>query len=85
MLGKLEPHLNAGKPAITLELTPEEKAIARGFYLLTDKPTIFAANVKEGDLATADSNPLRQARCANMPGRTSPARRWSSARKLKAT
>ena len=56
VLGKLEPHLNAGKPAILLHLTNEEKAIARGFYLLTDKPTIFAANVKEGDLAAADSN-----------------------------
>ena len=31
--------------------------MARGFFLLTDKPTIFAANVKESDLATADSNP----------------------------
>jgi ribosome-binding ATPase len=57
VLHKLEPHLNAGKPAITLDLTPEDKVIARGFYLLTDKPTIFAANVKESDLATADSNP----------------------------
>ncbi len=56
VLVKLEPHLNAGKPAITLELTPEDKVISRGFYLLTDKPTIFAANVKESDLATADSN-----------------------------
>jgi GTP-binding protein YchF len=57
VLTKLEPHLNAGKPAILFQLTNEEKAIAKGFYLLTDKPTIFAANVKEGDLATADSNP----------------------------
>jgi GTP-binding protein YchF len=57
VLGKLEPHLNASKPAITLTLTPEEKTIARGFYLLTDKPTIFAANVKESELGTADSNP----------------------------
>jgi GTP-binding protein YchF len=57
VLARLEPHLNAGKPAITLELSPEEKEIARGFFLLTDKPTIFAANVKESDLATADSNP----------------------------
>jgi GTP-binding protein YchF len=57
VLKKIEPHLNDGKPAITLELTPEEKIIARGFYLLTDKPTIFAANVKESDLATADTNP----------------------------
>jgi ribosome-binding ATPase len=54
---KLEAHLNEGKPAITLQLTPEEKVISRGFYLMTDKPTIFAANVKETDLATADTNP----------------------------
>jgi ribosome-binding ATPase YchF (GTP1/OBG family) len=26
-------------------LTPEEKAVARGFFLLTSKPTIFACNV----------------------------------------
>jgi GTP-binding protein YchF len=57
VLKKLEPHLDAGKPAITLELTPEEKAVSRLFWLMTDKPTIFACNVKEGDLATADTNP----------------------------
>jgi ribosome-binding ATPase len=57
VLDVLVPHLNAGKPAITLKLTPDQKAIAKGFFLLTDKPTIFAANVKESDLATADSNP----------------------------
>jgi GTP-binding protein YchF len=57
VLKKIEPHLDAGKPAITLELTPEERAIAKGFYLMTSKPTIFAANVKETDLATAESNP----------------------------
>ena len=57
VLKKLEPHLDAGKPAFTLALTPEEKIISRSFFLLTDKPTIFAANVKESDLATADSNP----------------------------
>jgi GTP-binding protein YchF len=57
VLKKLEPHLNAGKPALTLALAPEEKQISKGFFLLTDKPTIFAANVKESDLATADNNP----------------------------
>jgi GTP-binding protein YchF len=60
VLALLVPHLNAGKPAITLKLTSEQKAITRGFFLLTDKPTIFAANVKENDLATADSNPYVQ-------------------------
>ena len=58
VLKKIEPHLNAGKPALTLELTPEEKAISRLFWLMTDKPTIFACNVKESDLATADQNPF---------------------------
>ena len=57
VLRKLQPHLDAGKPADTLSLTPEERAIAKGFFLLTDKPTIFAANVKEADLANADANP----------------------------
>ncbi|HTJ00156.1 MAG TPA: redox-regulated ATPase YchF [Dongiaceae bacterium] len=56
VLAKLEPHLDSGKPALTLELTPEEKAISRLFWLMTDKPTIFACNVKESDLAQADSN-----------------------------
>jgi GTP-binding protein YchF len=53
---KLENHLNTGKTAVTLDLTPEEKALAKGFFLLTNKPTLFACNVAEGDLATADTN-----------------------------
>lgn len=57
-LEKLQSHLNAGRPAITLELSPEEKKIARGFYLLTHKPTLFAANVKEEDLARSDAHPF---------------------------
>ena len=31
--------------------------VAKGFFLLTDKPTIFAANVKENELAAAGTNP----------------------------
>ena len=58
VLKKIEPHLDAGRPALLLALTPEEKVISKGFYLMTDKPTIFAANVKEGDLAGADTNPF---------------------------
>jgi len=59
LLEKLGAHLNTGKPANTLglPLAPEEKAIVRGFFLLTDKPTIFAANVKEAELAGAEANP----------------------------
>jgi len=51
VIEKLLPHLDAGKPAITAPLTPEEKIIVRGFFLLTSKPTIFASNVAESDLA----------------------------------
>ncbi len=57
VLQKIEPHLDANKPALTLELSKEEQAVAKNFFLLTDKPTIFAANVKETDLASAASNP----------------------------
>ena len=59
LLEKIGAHLNTGKPANTLglPLAPDEKLIVRGFFLLTDKPTIFAANVKEGDLAAADNHP----------------------------
>jgi ribosome-binding ATPase len=58
LLDKFEAHLNQGKPANTLAipLGPDEKLIAKGFFLLTDKPTIFAANLKETELASADSN-----------------------------
>ncbi len=56
VLAKIEPVLDGGKPALTVSLTPEEKVIAKPFFLMTDKPTIFACNVKESDLATADSN-----------------------------
>jgi len=56
VLAKFEPVLDAGKLALSVQLTPEEKVISRTFWLLTDKPTIFACNVKESDLATAESN-----------------------------
>jgi len=58
VLAKFETALDAGKLALSVQLTPEEKAIAKGFYLLTDKPTIFACNVKENELAGADTNPF---------------------------
>ena len=57
VLLKIENALDAGKPALTVEQTPEERAISAQFFLLSDKPTIFACNVKESELAGADSNP----------------------------
>lgn len=57
VIDKLLPHLDAGKPAITLDLSPEEKEIARDFFLLSSKPTLFACNVAESDLGDAAQNP----------------------------
>lgn len=57
VLDKLEPHLNAGHPALTLNLAREEWDLARPCCLLTTRPTIFAANVKEADLPRLDQNP----------------------------
>lgn len=51
VIEKLLPHLDQGKPALTLELSDEEKRVAKEFFLLTNKPTIFACNVSEADLA----------------------------------
>jgi GTP-binding protein YchF len=58
VLDKLEAHLNAGKTANTAGLCKEEHELVRLCPLLTDKPTIFAANVKEGQLAAAAGDPL---------------------------
>jgi len=59
LLQQYQAHLNTGKPANTfaVPLSPEEKQMARGFFLLSDKPVVFAANLKEGELAGAESNP----------------------------
>jgi GTP-binding protein YchF len=57
VLARLDVALNEGKPALTVPLSAEERALSLPLFLLTDKPTIFACNVKEGDLATADTNP----------------------------
>ena len=61
LLQKLEPHLNSGKTANTLPATDDEKALMKLFQLLTAKPVLFACNVAESDLATAEQNPFVQA------------------------
>ena len=60
VLRKVEATLDAGRPALLADLSPSEQALAAGAFLLTSKPTIFACNVKESDIATADTNPYVQ-------------------------
>src|SRR5262249_3053562 len=57
VLAKIEAALDAGRPALTVELTADEQGFATPLFLLSDKPTIFACNVKDTDLAGADANP----------------------------
>ena len=58
---QLKEHLEAGKPARTFAMTPEEKEIIDSWFLLTDKPVIYAANIAEEEVSTpAASLPLVQ-------------------------
>jgi GTP-binding protein YchF len=57
LLEKIEATLDAGKPALSADLSSAERDTARSFFLLSDKPTIFACNVAEADMAAADANP----------------------------
>jgi ribosome-binding ATPase len=58
ILEKIQPALEAGRSARTVSLTDDERAVARNFFLLTTKPTIFAANVDESALADANNNAM---------------------------
>jgi GTP-binding protein YchF len=54
---KLLAVLSEGRPARTVELDEQERAVARNLFLLTMKPTIYAANVDEATLADPAANP----------------------------
>jgi len=57
LIDKLLPHLNEGNPALNLSLTDAERELMKGFFLLSDKRTIFACNVAEDELGAAQSDP----------------------------
>lgn len=56
VLDKLQPVLEEFKPARSVSLAEEEAVIARNYFLLTMKPTIYAANVNESDLNSPNDN-----------------------------
>jgi len=60
VLDKLQPALEEFKPARSVSLDEDEQAIARNYFLLTMKPTIYAANVNETTLNDTDANQLVQ-------------------------
>jgi GTP-binding protein YchF len=55
VLQKVRAALNEARPARTVDLYDEEKALLKPFFLLTMKPTMYVANVAEHGFA---DNPL---------------------------
>src|ERR1043165_5037067 len=56
VLDKLQPALEEFQPARSISLSEEEQVIARNYFLLTMKPTIYAANVNETTLSAPDED-----------------------------
>src|SRR5207302_2481861 len=56
VVDKLQPALEEFKPARSVPLNDDEDTIARNYFLLTMKPTIYAANVNEATLSAPDEN-----------------------------
>ncbi|HYX27467.1 MAG TPA: redox-regulated ATPase YchF [Pyrinomonadaceae bacterium] len=59
VLDKIQPVLEEFKPARSISLSDEENAIARNYFLLTMKPTIYAANVNESTLTVSDDENVK--------------------------
>lgn len=57
---RLYDHLEKGLPARTCEMSDEEREIALGWFLLTMKPVIYAANIAEDAIGAADDNAMVQ-------------------------
>ncbi len=57
VLDKILPILEEARPARAVELSKEEQVILKQFFLLTAKPTIYAANVDEETLLNPLDNP----------------------------
>lgn len=51
LLKKMTEFLNEGKPARLALETEDDKKLAKGYFLLTTKPVIYACNIAEADIA----------------------------------
>ena len=54
ILGKLEKLLNDGKPARQMEVDESSRELLKELCLLSGKPVLYVANVKEEDIATGN-------------------------------
>jgi GTP-binding protein YchF len=61
MAERLVAHLDAGRPAVSLEVNDKERPLLREMQLLTDKPMFYVANVEETSLGKLEQNKHFQA------------------------
>ena len=54
LLKKMTDYLNEGKPARLALETEDEVKLAKGYFLLTTKPVIYACNIAETEIATPE-------------------------------
>lgn len=54
LMKRIVSHLEEGKPVRTLDLEEDEEKLVKGYFLLTSKPVLYAANVSEDDLMSGN-------------------------------
>jgi GTP-binding protein YchF len=57
IMDKIQPVLEEGLPVRAADLSDDEKAVVKSWFLLSSKPTIYAANVDEDTLMDSSGNP----------------------------
>ncbi len=66
---KLMSMLESEKPIRNYMTTPEEKAIIKGYFLITDKPIIYCANIKDDEIGCNDNSYVQKVKeLANQEG-----------------
>ncbi|MBB5182016.1 redox-regulated ATPase YchF [Catenisphaera adipataccumulans] len=61
LLERLKPHLEAGQPARSLDISEEEAVFLKSYNLLTAKPVIYVANMDEVGITDPEADPYFQA------------------------
>lgn len=56
LLKRIIQNLEQGLPARMLKMSDEEKELTRGFFLITSKPVIYAANISENEIGKENAH-----------------------------
>ena len=54
LMERIKEHLESGKPVRTLEMSNDELELSKGYFLITSKPVLYAANISEEDLVSGN-------------------------------